>query len=344
MCIAIYKAAGATITDKELSTSALNNKDGCGFAGITTEKGHRKLVVHKCLDFKDFLPVFRKFEKDNPDSPMLIHFRIMTHGLVNVENCHPFWIDSQHVFIHNGTITAAPKDKDRLKSDTRMFNETILTQLPAGWMENDGICDLIEEYIGFSKVVTMDINGQVRIYNEVKGHWDKDRDIWFSNETYKKKKTFYSGYQAGTSSQPWSKTCGAFPLIGIKDKGNAHYNSNLKQWLCFDDEYGIWRNCNHTGAPTHDPDFDEYVASVESLFDTFMYKPLDDDKVIELSDYDECEMCLTKHNLKNMTYVTTIADTVKDKKVFLFCKECLDSQTAKGVRYSDYADAIPHHA
>jgi len=135
------------------------------------------------MDFETFYTRFRKAEKDNPDTPFLIHFRIATHGTVDLYNCHPFIVDSEHSFIHNGVIAGmSATDKNDNRSDTRIFNDTILRKLPIGWEKNEAIVSMIESRIGISKLCLLSIDGTVTIFNEEKGHW-KD-GIWFSNYGY----------------------------------------------------------------------------------------------------------------------------------------------------------------
>jgi len=183
MCVAIYKKAGAAITDEVFDNCYRNNKDGCGFSYLKPKgKGH-ELKVYKTLSYATFKKAYRKQEAKYPNSPMLVHFRAMSKGAVNMNNCHPFLIDSKHAFIHNGTIGKAPDDTAGNKSDTVMFNETTLQLLPKGWWGNPVVKTLIENYIGVSRLVMMDNKGECHIYNEKAGHWVGE--VWYSNDQYK---------------------------------------------------------------------------------------------------------------------------------------------------------------
>ena len=180
MCIAIYCPSNEVITKEIAEESAKSNPDGQGFAYTNEEK---KIVVVKSMKFDEFWEEYTKAIAEFPDSQFLIHFRIATHGRVDKETCHPYMINDDHVLIHNGTITNAPLCPDNIHSDTQMFIDETLKYLPDSWLFNDGISDLIEHSIGNSKLVIMDNEGSIRIYNEDKGHW-KD-NIWFSNHSYK---------------------------------------------------------------------------------------------------------------------------------------------------------------
>lgn len=184
MCIAIYKPAGYDVEEEKLKIAQENNPDGCGFAYINVDNnGTRRIKIRKSMDYEGFLSKYKKALKDNPDSPFIIHFRIKTQGKVDIDNCHPFRITKDLVFMHNGIITGLTYSK--FKSDTRMFNEEILRTLPKDWINNKAVKFLIEDFIGNSKLVFMDVNGKVRIFNEGKGHW-KD-GVWFSNKSYEPK-------------------------------------------------------------------------------------------------------------------------------------------------------------
>ena len=181
MCIAIYQPEGLILDDKTLRTCYDNNPDGCGMAYIREDNG--KIEIYKSLKFKKWLKRYHRMTQENAKSPFLIHFRIKTHGVVATENCHPFKIDNEHAFIHNGMITkCAPKDRNGDKSDTRLFNEMILQSLPKGWFQNQAIKDLIEPWIGNSKLAILNKNGEVNIINEEKGNWNEG--VWFSNTSY----------------------------------------------------------------------------------------------------------------------------------------------------------------
>lgn len=187
MCIAIYKPAGKTITKDVLKVCFDNNSDGAGFAYVNTDyHGNRRLRVYKYMDFEPFYEKYEKYTRLMPESPFVIHFRIKTHGKKDIANCHPFVIDHDTVFIHNGIISGVGHDAEM--SDTRLFNREILQKLPKLWYKNDAIIKLVEDFIGLSKLVVLDVDGTAKIINESKGVWHED--IWWSNETFKVRRTY----------------------------------------------------------------------------------------------------------------------------------------------------------
>ena len=194
MCIAIVKPPHIDLEEKLLKQCSENNPDGCGFAYVNSEGN---LQIEKTMEFEEFLRLYISAMEDNPDSHFLIHFRLATHGKKDVENCHPFWIDENRVMMHNGTIhkcTPSYKDKEETRSDTQIFNDMILKNLPLGWEESCGISELIEDFIGMSKVVVMDSDQNITFFNEQEGHWEND--CWFSNYSY------YNGTRSLVKTKP----------------------------------------------------------------------------------------------------------------------------------------------
>lgn len=198
MCIAIYKPAGKEISDEILKTCRDNNKDGCGFAYINEDKfGVKRIKIKKSMDYDVFLRQYKRAIQTDPDSPFLIHFRIATHGEVSKFNCHPFSVENDTVFVHNGVISDV--SKDQRKSDTQMFNEEILKDLhPDDLVYNDTIKRLLEEFIGWnSKLIFMNVEGDIQICHEKKGNWQEG--IWYSNMSWKPKaKTTYNSSKTNT--------------------------------------------------------------------------------------------------------------------------------------------------
>ena len=169
--------------NKKISKSTLRrcydaNPDGAGFMYAED----KQLVVNKgYFTFKEFYKEY----KPHGDKQVLIHFRIKTHGPIDKDNCHPFLVNSGLGFIHNGIINGYGSN---LKSDTIEFNETILQKIVAKHGNNslfdDPMVELIENVIGYSKLVFLDRHGNYTIMNEKKGNWNDG--VWYSNMSWKK--------------------------------------------------------------------------------------------------------------------------------------------------------------
>lgn len=211
MCIIVFRPADKPqVSLDTLEICWQNNSDGCGFAYCEGDR----LKLHKFLTFEAFVQTWETVRK--MESPFLYHFRTKTHGLVNLDNCHPFRIDRDHVFAHNGVIPDCAEVGNSM-SDTALFKTRILSGLPKGWFNDFGTKILIENYIGSSKIVVLTSDRKYKIYNELKGEWSDD--IWYSNSGYKRAKVQWDGadmYKCGgygwggqiffkTSQEQWKR-------------------------------------------------------------------------------------------------------------------------------------------
>jgi hypothetical protein len=187
MCIAIMKSENKKISKASLQRCYDANPDGAGFMfaenkELTVKKGY--------FTFKEFYKEYKPHE----NKQVLLHFRIKTHGPIDKNNCHPFLVNDSLGFIHNGIISGYGDNK---QSDTIDFNKSILQKIVAkhgnmGLFE-DPMVELIENVIGYSKLVFLDRHGNYRIMNEDKGHWNNG--VWYSNSSYKKPEPVtYKGY------------------------------------------------------------------------------------------------------------------------------------------------------
>jgi glutamine amidotransferase len=185
MCIAIYKPAHKIISKETLQECYLSNPDGAGFS---YSSGDRIKIRKGFFSFDSFWNAY----KYHQHKQCLIHFRIMTHGKVMMQNCHPFFINNKMSFIHNGIISHHSKDKNI--SDTKQFNDKILKPLVDKYgtslVFHPSFATIIEQYIGYSKLVFLDVDGNYKIFNEDKGVWDDG--IWYSNNSYKQVDYSYS--------------------------------------------------------------------------------------------------------------------------------------------------------
>ena len=177
MCIAIYKPEGKVISKATLQECYSSNPDGAGFMYNQGKKLH---IEKGFFSFDSFYDAFKKHESKQA----VIHFRIKTHGKIDTANCHPFAVNNSIGFVHNGVITGYG---DADFSDTVRFNEAILRPLVSKWgnlaLFQDPIIELIENRIGYSKLVFLDRHGNHLIMNESKGVWDDG--VWYSNTSYK---------------------------------------------------------------------------------------------------------------------------------------------------------------
>lgn len=203
MCIAIYIPAFKELSKDILKICNKANPDGMGFAFFNDKN---ELVLNKEVDEKKILRKIELFpivRKNFMYRPFLLHFRIATHGKISKPCCHPFRVDNDTVFCHNGILRHDyGVNKDSNASDTMMFNKTILQQLDKEDLnkfmsgKNYILKQLLEGYIGSNnKMILLNSKDEVQILNERAGVWDKG--CWFSNDSYKERTYYFNSYWQG---------------------------------------------------------------------------------------------------------------------------------------------------
>ena len=179
MCIAIANLKDKPLTGEQIDNCWANNGDGAGI--LYKEDGILK--IYKQL--KDVEAFKTKYFEVIKNSNCLLHFRIQTSGGVNYKNCHPFMVNKNLGFIHNGTIYGFDKKLDG-KSDTSAYNHLVLKKMPRNFLDSPELVEIIEDHIGGSKFVFMDVNENITIMDGKNyGHYNTDGN-WFSNDSYKK--------------------------------------------------------------------------------------------------------------------------------------------------------------
>lgn len=185
MCIAILNSPNVTFEKSLIKNCWDNNRDGGGM--IWTDDSSNQLHIFKEVkSFEAFYNKYVEVRRDFPKSNVVLHFRISTSGGVNETNCHPFQVNKDIAFVHNGVIGEL-NGIDAKKSDTNLFNEIYLRKLPSDFLYNDAIIGLIKKFIGSSKLIFLNAYNEYTIVNEQLGQRDAEFEgCWFSNGTYKK--------------------------------------------------------------------------------------------------------------------------------------------------------------
>lgn len=182
MCVAIYKPASIPTPDlKTLKECWEANPDGAGFAMYK----NGSIEIHKgFMKWKDFENAYKKYGLSTFYGPLLLHFRIATHGKVIPGNAHPFPISNlkeelqsvnlvlkdSDCLIHNGILPITPSDKtisDSMELCKRLSRFDSVTQ----------VMGLLNEFLGSNKIAIMDRYGRVTIW----GDWIDVGGVWFSN-------------------------------------------------------------------------------------------------------------------------------------------------------------------
>jgi hypothetical protein len=140
------------------------------------------MVIRKFEDVKELIPAYESdAERYGDGTAFVVHFRIMTHGMISKRNTHPHTMRDGGALIHNGMIDIPELPAG--ESDSRYFAREIIGAMPGGWMYDPILIAMVERYIGLNnKVVMLWPDGSHLILNEGEGHW---RDgVWYSNRSY----------------------------------------------------------------------------------------------------------------------------------------------------------------
>lgn len=199
MCIAILNK-GNKVSEANFQNSLESNPDGFGMAWIENNAIHTFKSLS--VDFKSLYDHYsRAF--DNTDKAMFLHFRITTSGGSNLFNTHPFHINENLVFMHNGII---PNLGTNTVSDTQEFNNNYLKKIGARQIfNNEAVRGLISERIGHSKLVFLKSNGEYSIINPELGIFEKDGN-WYSNSSFEACTYSNLGYTGWKNYTPRNKS------------------------------------------------------------------------------------------------------------------------------------------
>ncbi len=281
MCLMITKPAGVSIKKEHLEKAFDNNSHGAGFALAT---GSKVKTIKPFFKFDDFYREYSAYEKLGV--PMLIHFRLATHGSKTAANTHPHQICRTLAMAHNGVISKVKVQGD--ESDTRAFIRENITPIVKpvgrqGYAFPDDIAaaltdEKLKEYddlIGASKLAFLTASGQFYHVNKKAGH---DHDgCWWSNDSYKRDRYFSQAY----------------------DHSERHYyggyqGAHYDKQLVFCCGCGFANQRRHTVRCWIKPDY-HGTSLLRSGFDAHF-----------------CKTCMAKHNLLEpmgtVAYMTTVPE------------------------------------
>lgn len=222
MCLILFKPdKDGSITREEVAASVKKNSDGTGIMWV--EDGRvkvEKLLTTGVGDARNLeAQVDLCMEHFNSKDMVAIHHRLSTDGKDCDDNLHPFKIlsiddgdDRDLYMMHNGMISnTSPGGNKRTaeRSDTRILAEDVLTPLLRKYptlISEDAFQRMLDDFIGASKLLFLDSNGEHIIINKKAG---VDRNgCWLSNShsttIYTKPATtsYYGGYGQGYNRRP----------------------------------------------------------------------------------------------------------------------------------------------
>lgn len=230
MCVICCKPAGVAMPkDEYIENMWFRNPDGAGLMYMVDGKVR---IVKGFMDFESFKEELEemKGQYDLTKLPMVMHFRITTHGGTKPANCHPFPIaDSVGVLsklvlnteigvAHNGIIDITPR---KGISDTM---EYIISQLYPlyracpKFYENKWLMKMVSNAID-SKMAFLTSQGDIYTI----GDFQTEDGIKYSNNSFK-----CPGYY---KSFTYSRTQTALAdYWETKDQGSSYYYKDV-MWL-----------------------------------------------------------------------------------------------------------------
>lgn len=192
MCVICCKPAGIEMPkDEYIENMWFRNPDGAGLMYAVDGKVH---IIKGCMTYDVFLEELEDLKQiyDLKKLPMVMHFRITTHGGTKPENCHPFPISDSVGMLskliqttnigvaHNGIIDITPR---KGISDTMEYIISQLYPLSKAcpkFYENKWLMKMISNAID-SKMAFLTSQGEIHTI----GSFQKEAGILYSNNSFK---------------------------------------------------------------------------------------------------------------------------------------------------------------
>lgn len=229
MCLLIHKPADAEMSEDLILDVYSKNADGFGVMYID-DAGEFK-VVKTLAGPESILPLYQEHCYGRE---CVIHFRMQTHGKIDLDNCHPYKVTDSLYMAHNGILSCG-NPYDDAKSDTWHFIELFLRphlEMDPNKLADERFQEFVGDLIGGSnKFAFMDESGHVTIINRHSGV--DHMDMWFSN-TY-----------AWTPSK-----FGYYPKYGsFRSYGGGYASRTPSTKTAIDNDYEDWWGTQGAGWP-----------------------------------------------------------------------------------------------
>ena len=207
MCIIALTTKGKLVKKEKLLNMTRSNSHGFGISWI--ENG--KVKTFKSMDNKKFIEKAIDIQsKFYNESEILIHCRIATSGKTDIKNCHPFPVDNDTVFAHNGVLDEEVAEGTATKSDTRIFNDRFLKQLKPDFLKTRHMRKIIGELIGsYNKLAFLTVNKDLpkNAYIINKSQGEIDDGIWYSNGGHRQRSQFVTSWERSWSIKESDIAC-----------------------------------------------------------------------------------------------------------------------------------------
>lgn len=276
MCIIAIKPAGVKMpATTTIENMWHNNSDG---AGLMYAAGGTVHIEKGFMTLKDFKAALKRLEEsiDVTNAPIVLHFRITTHGGTSAGNTHPFPVSEKLPLLqmtkcraplavaHNGIIDIKPSRKDVSDTMEYIINQLApLYQLKKDFYRQPAGKKLVYNAIK-SKMVFLDSAGNIETVGDfITG----DDGILYSNASYKAR-TLYHNWDLWEFGKEWYESKHGKYMSWLSDEdgyiisqGNlisAEYHLTDRQGKLY--QYDIEADAaipingtlyNHAGVPTN---------------------------------------------------------------------------------------------
>lgn len=209
MCILIHHPINTQFAVEQLQDFYNKNPDGFG---AIVKRGDTVEVIKSIGKVDEIIDLYMQQVAKHE---AIIHFRMKTHGDIDIANCHPYEVVPGIYLAHNGILSTG-NAADPKMSDTWHYIQDFLKPMlehDPSLLFNVGFQRMIAEHIGNSnKFGFMDQSGRTVIINRTSGI--DHQGVWYSN-TY--------------AWTPWKFGYGQAPAFQTTARtGNYH------------SQYGLW--------------------------------------------------------------------------------------------------------
>lgn len=175
MCLIISGDKKIPLNVNFIADVAKRNDDGYGMMWVANGMVHTEKSFEK--DPQKILDAINAIYEYNP----FIHFRMRTHGKVNIDNCHPYSCGHDIFLMHNGVLSHGNK-ADEDYSDTWHFIQDVIKPLfdslkdPSEFLRTPAFNLLCKHYVGYNnRLVFLDKDGPALINHDT---WVKVTNPW----------------------------------------------------------------------------------------------------------------------------------------------------------------------
>lgn len=176
MCILIHHPINTQFAVAQLQDFYNRNPDGFG---AIVKHGDTVEVIKSVGKLEEIVDLY---QSQVSGREAVIHFRMKTHGDINIDNCHPYEVMPGLYMAHNGILSTG-NTKDPKMSDTwhyiNDFLRPVLSENP-DLLLNAGFQAMISSHIGANnKFGFMRSDGTTVIINKTSGVMHQG--VWYSN-------------------------------------------------------------------------------------------------------------------------------------------------------------------